>query len=45
MDAARAALDRFADELLGQRTTRLFLYRFSDFPALVQGWTNDRSAC
>ncbi len=41
MDAARGALARFADELLGQSDDQLFLYRFSDFPALVQGWTND----
>jgi Ca-activated chloride channel homolog len=42
MDAARTALARFADELLDQSDDELFLYRFSNFPALVQGWTNDR---
>jgi Ca-activated chloride channel homolog len=41
MDAARTALARFADELLDQSDDELFLYRFSNFPALVQGWTND----
>jgi Ca-activated chloride channel family protein len=41
MDAARGALARFTDELL-DRSDELFLYRFSNFPALVQGWTNDR---
>jgi Ca-activated chloride channel family protein len=42
MDAARGALARFTDQLLGQSDDELFLYRFSNFPALVQGWTNDR---
>jgi VWFA-related protein len=41
MEAARGALARFADELL-DRSDELFLYRFSSYPALVQGWTNDR---
>jgi Ca-activated chloride channel family protein len=42
MEAARSALARFTDELLGQSDDELFLYRFSNYPALVQGWTNDR---
>jgi Ca-activated chloride channel homolog len=42
MDAARGALARFTDQLLGQSDDELFLYRFSNYPALVQGWTNDR---
>jgi Ca-activated chloride channel family protein len=41
MDAARGALVRFADDLL-DRSDELFLYRFSNWPALVQGWTHDR---
>ena len=41
MDAARAALDRFLYELLN-RDDEIFLYRFSDVPALLQGWTSDR---
>ena len=38
---ALAALDRFAYDLL-DRQDELFVYRFSDYPALVQGWTTDR---
>ena len=38
---ALAALDRFAYDLLDQRD-ELFVYRFSNYPALVQGWTTDR---
>jgi Ca-activated chloride channel homolog len=38
---ALAALDRFAYDLLDQQD-ELFIYRFSNFPALVQGWTTDR---
>jgi len=41
MNAARGALTRFVDDLL-DRSDELFLYRFSDYPTLVQGWTNDR---
>jgi Ca-activated chloride channel family protein len=41
MDAARSALDRFLYELL-DRDDEIFLYRFSDTPVLVQGWTSDR---
>ena len=38
---AMGALDRFAYDLLDQRD-ELFVYRFSNYPALVQGWTTDR---
>lgn len=41
MDAARGALARFAEDLL-DRSDELFLYRFSNYPVLVQGWTSDR---
>jgi VWFA-related protein len=41
MGAARGALARFADDLL-EGPDELFLYRFSNYPTLVQGWTNDR---
>jgi Ca-activated chloride channel family protein len=41
MEAARTALVRFVDDLLN-REDELFLYRFSSYPSLVQGWTNDR---
>jgi Ca-activated chloride channel homolog len=41
MDAARAAIRRFVYELL-DRNDELFLYRFSNYPVLVQGWTRDR---
>ena len=41
MEAARAALTRFTEELL-DRADELFLYRFSNYPRLAQGWTNDR---
>jgi len=41
MDAARAAIGRFVNELL-DRNDELFLYRFSNYPVLVQGWTRDR---
>lgn len=39
--AARKALDRFLFDLLGA-DDEVFLYRFSDQPYLVEGWTNDR---
>ena len=39
--AARAALDRFLYELL-DKEDEVFLYRFSDTPSLLQGWTTDR---
>lgn len=38
--SARAALDRFLSELLGQ-DDEVFLYHFSDAPMLLQGWTTD----
>jgi len=41
MNAARAAIGRFVNELLN-RNDELFLYRFSNYPVLVQGWTRDR---
>ena len=41
MSAARGALDRFLYELL-DRDDEIFLYRFSDQPTLLQGWTSDR---
>jgi VWFA-related protein len=41
MDAARAALNRFLVMLLDPRD-EIFLYRFSNYPALIQGWTSDR---
>jgi len=41
MSAARAAIGRFVSELL-DRNDELFLYRFSNYPVLVQGWTRDR---
>ena len=39
--AARGALDRFLYGLLDQ-DDEIFLYRFSDQPVLLQGWTTDR---
>jgi VWFA-related protein len=39
-DDARNALDRFTLDLL-DRNDEVFLYRFSDQPILVQGWTTD----
>src|SRR5436190_11541121 len=36
MEAARAALTRFTEELL-DRADELFLYRFSSYPGLAQG--------
>jgi VWFA-related protein len=39
--AARRALDRFLYDLL-DRDDEIFLYRFSDSPVLLQGWTTDR---
>lgn len=42
IDDARAALGRFVNELLGE-DDQVFLYRFSDHPMLVQGWTDDAS--
>ncbi len=41
MDAARGALSRFVNDLL-DKDDELFLYRFSNYPVLIQGWTTDR---
>ncbi len=41
MDAARAALNRLLVILLDPED-EIFLYRFSNYPALIQGWTSDR---
>jgi Ca-activated chloride channel family protein len=41
MNAARTAIARFVDDLLDPQD-ELFLYRFSNYPVLVQGWTHDR---
>jgi VWFA-related protein len=41
IEAARSALDRFLYELL-DGNDEIFLYRFSDTPQLIQGWTSDR---
>jgi Ca-activated chloride channel family protein len=38
---AQSALDKFLYELLDQRD-EIFLYRFSNYPALLQDWTTDR---
>ena len=43
IDAARGALDRFLSELLDERD-EVFVYRFSDTPSLVQGWTTNKSS-
>jgi len=42
MQEAQSALDKFLYELLDQRD-EIFLYRFSNYPALLQDWTTDRS--
>ncbi len=39
--SAREALGRFMFELL-DRQDEIFIYRFSDTPVLMQGWTTDR---
>jgi VWFA-related protein len=41
MDAAREALRRFVDDLLGPHD-EVFVLRFNETPELVQGWTRDR---
>jgi Ca-activated chloride channel family protein len=41
IEAARAAIRRFVNELL-DANDELFLYRFSNYPVLVEGWTRDR---
>lgn len=42
IESARRALNRFQHALLGQQD-EVFLYRFSDAPTLLQGWTDDPS--
>jgi Ca-activated chloride channel family protein len=42
MDDARTALDRFLYDHLDERD-EVFLYRFSDHPIAVEGWTTDRA--
>jgi Ca-activated chloride channel family protein len=39
--AAQSALNRFLFDLL-DRDDEIFLYRFSNYPVLLQGWTSDR---
>ena len=41
LQEAQAALNRFLYDLLGPED-EIFLYRFSNFPVLLQGWTTDR---
>ncbi len=41
IQAARSALDRFLYDLLDAQD-EIFLYRFSNDPTLLQGWTSDR---
>jgi len=43
IDAARGALDRFLSELLDERD-EVFVYRFSDTPTLLQGWTTNKAS-
>jgi len=38
---AQSALNRFLFDLL-DREDEIFLYRFSNYPVLLQGWTSDR---
>jgi Ca-activated chloride channel homolog len=42
IDEARTALDRFLEELLDPGD-EIFLYRFADYPALLEGWTTSRA--
>jgi Ca-activated chloride channel family protein len=42
IQSARGALDRFLYDLLDD-DDEVFLYRFSDYPTLLQRWTTDRS--
>jgi VWFA-related protein len=42
IQAAQDALDRFLYELL-DKDDEIFLYRFSNVPLLLQGWTRDRA--
>lgn len=41
IEAAQSALNRFLFDLLDQED-EIFLYRFSNYPVLLQGWTHDR---
>ena len=41
MNAAQSALDRFLYDLLDKQD-EIFLYRFSNYPVLLQNWTTDR---
>jgi Ca-activated chloride channel family protein len=41
IESARGALTRFVDDL-NDREDEIFLYRFSNYPVLVQSWTRDR---
>ena len=41
IEHARSALDRFLQNLLDPGD-ELFLYRFSDYPTLLEGWTRSR---
>src|SRR5204862_2435892 len=40
IQAAQTALDRFLYDLLDLQD-EVFLYRFSNYPTLLQGWTTD----
>ena len=42
MEEAQNALDHLIYDLL-DRDDEVFLYRFSDYPTLMQGWTTDRA--
>jgi Ca-activated chloride channel family protein len=42
IQAAQSALDRFLYDLLDKQD-ELFLYRFSNLPTLLEGWTTDRT--
>ena len=41
MQEAQSALNRFLYDLL-DKDDEIFLYRFSNFPVLLQDWTTDR---
>jgi Ca-activated chloride channel homolog len=41
IEEAQSALDRFLYELLDKQD-EIFIYRFSNYPTLLQGWTSDR---
>jgi VWFA-related protein len=41
IEEAQSALDRFVFELLDKQD-EFFIYRFSNYPTLLQGWTSDR---